>query len=224
MTVGTGPGDGFLGVLMLATRFPRPVGDVGHPASWSIPVRFRVVDGATPARVVPDGGDRALLRPFIEAARALAGEGARAITTSCGFLVRWQSELQSAVPVPVWTSSLLALPALKAPGVLTVAAGHLGAVELRAAGARADTPVEGLTDGCALQRTLLRDLPELDGAVAEAETVAAARRLVARHPEVRSVVLECTNLPPYAEAVRQAVGRPVHHLMTLVHERWKHLP
>jgi hypothetical protein len=31
-------------------------------------------------------------------------------------------------------------------------------------------------------------------------------------------------LPPYAAAVQQATGRPVHHLMTLVHERWSFLP
>jgi len=36
-------------------------------------------------------------------------------------------------------------------------------------------------------------------------------------------VLECTNMPPYADAVAQATGLPVHHLMTLVHERWAQL-
>ncbi|MBL8342564.1 MAG: aspartate/glutamate racemase family protein [Rubrivivax sp.] len=212
-----------LGILMLDTRFPRPPGDVGHGGSWAMPVRYRVVQGASPARVVREG-DPALLQPFIAAARALAAEGATAITTSCGFLVRWQRELAAAVPVPLWTSALLALPALPQPGVITVDALSLGHAELAAAGATAGTPVEGLAPGCALQRTLLEDLPTLDAAAAEADTVAAAQRLVQRHPEVRSLVLECTNLPPYAAAVQRATGRPVHHLMTLVHERWKALP
>ena len=33
----------FLGILMLDTRFPRPPGDIGHPASFSMPVRWRRV-------------------------------------------------------------------------------------------------------------------------------------------------------------------------------------
>jgi hypothetical protein len=212
-----------LGILMLQTRFPRPPGDVGHRASWAMPVRYRVVPGATPARVVQEG-DAALLAPFIDAGRALATEGVAALTTSCGFLVRWQRELQAALPVPLWSSSLLLLPALPRPGVITVDAASLGEAELRAAGADPATPVEGLAAGCHLQDTLLNDRQSLDAAQAEADAVAAARRLVERRPDIASIVLECTNLPPYAAAIERAAGRPVHHLMTLVHERWKALP
>jgi hypothetical protein len=217
------PAARWLGILMLDTRFPRPPGDVGHPASWSMPVRWRVVPGASPRRVVREA-DSALLAPFVEAARSLAAEGAAAITTGCGFVVRWQRELAAAVPVPLWTSALLALPALPRPGVLTVDAASLGPAEWAAAGAAPGTPVEGLAPGCSLQRTLLHDLPELDAAAAEADTVAAGCRLVQRHPGIESILLECTNLPPYAAAVQRSTGRPVHHLMSLVHERWKALP
>ncbi len=197
---------------MLDTRFPRVPGDVGHPDSWRMPVRLRIVAGASPQRVVR-GSDPALLRPLIDAALALQAEGARALTTSCGFLVRFQDALQAALEIPIWTSSLLALPQLPRPGVITVDAASL----------RIDAPVEGLEPGCTLQRTLLDDLPHLDVAAARADTVAAAQRLVKRHPEIESLVLECTNLPPYTEAIERATGRPVHHLMTLVHERWERL-
>jgi hypothetical protein len=218
------PGAGrHLGVLMLDTAFPRLPGDVGHASSWRMPVRWRTVTGASPQRVVRDA-DASLLAPFIAAAQALATDGAAALTTSCGFLVRFQAALQAAVPVPVWTSALLALPSLRRPGVLTVDARSLGPAELRAAGADPATPVQGLADGCLLQRTLLGNLPTLEAAQAEADTVAAAQRLCERHPAIDAVVLECTNLPPYAAAVARATGRPVHHLMTLVHERWNALP
>ena len=80
-----------LGVLMLDTRFPRVPGDIGHAASLPFPVRYRVVRGASPQRVVRER-DPALLQPFVEAGRALADEGAAAITTSCGFLVLFQYE------------------------------------------------------------------------------------------------------------------------------------
>ena len=113
-----------------------------------MPVRSRVVHGASPQRVVREA-DPALLQPFIDAARALVNEGAAAITTSCGFLVRWQAALQAAVPVPVWTSSLLLLPDLRWPGVLTVDAQALASVP-----AVAGVPLAGLAPGCHLQRAV----------------------------------------------------------------------
>lgn len=205
---------------MLQTRFPRPVGDVGHPQSWRMPVHYRVVPQAAPARIVAHT-DPQLLAPFIQAAQALVADGVRGITTSCGFLVRWQAALQAAVDVPVWTSSLLQLPNLDHPGVLTVDAHSLRADDLRCAGADPSTPVVGLAPGCHLQRVLLEDQPTLDGRMAASDAVQAARSLVQLHPGVRHIVLECTNLPPYAEAIADATGRPVHHLMSFVHERWE---
>lgn len=212
----------FLGVLMLDTRFPRVPGDVGNPVSFAMPVRHRVVPGASAQRVVREG-DPALLQPFIDAALQLADEGAAAITTSCGFLVEFQAALQTALPVPVWTSSLLKLPELSSPGVLTVDALSLGARHLRAAGADATVPVVGLAPGCHLQRALLDDEPTIDAARAEADVVDAAQRLVARWPAVREIVLECANMPPYAKAVARATRRPVHHIISLLHERWQAL-
>ena len=210
-----------LGVLMLDTHFPRPLGDVGHPGSFEMPVRYERVRGATASRVVRSDTEAALLAPFLEAGHRLIHQGACALTTSCGFLVRFQHALQAALPVPVWTSALLKLPELESPGVLTVNAQALGPDDLVAAGGTAFTPIEGLAPGCSLQRTLLQDLDHLDPVQAQADVVAAALRLVERCPQVKTLVLECTNMPPYAQAVAQATGRSVHHLMTLVHERWK---
>ena len=208
---------------MLDTRFPRVPGDVGNPSSFAIPVRHRVVAGASPQRVVREG-DPSLLQPFVDAAKQLVHEGARAITTSCGFLVQFQATMQAALPVPVWTASLLKLPDLTAPGVITVDALSLGSAHLRAAGADATVPVVGLAQDCHLQRALLDDLPAIDAASATADVVDAAQRLVARWPTVREIVLECTNMPPYAKAVARATRRPVHHIISFLHERWGALP
>ena len=150
----------WLGLLMLDTRFPRPPGDVGHPDTFAFEVRRQGVPGATPLRAVR-GDTAALVRPFADAARSLVEQGAAAISTSCGFLVLLQRELQATVPVPVWTSALLALPGLPRPGVVTADAASLGAAHLLAAGADAATPVAGLAPGCHLHRTLLHDQPTL---------------------------------------------------------------
>ena len=215
-----------LGVLMLDTRFPRPPGDIGNPATFDFPVRYAIVRGASPKRVVRDG-DAALLQPFIEAGRALVRDGADAITTSCGFLVVFQRALQDALGVPVWTSSLLlvrglaaALPPGRAVGIVTVDAAALGAPHLHAAGAPPDTPIEGLAPGSAFQRCLLDDEPTLDVDAARRATVDAAHALTARRPDVAALVLECTNMPPYAAAVREATGLPVHDITTLLASRF----
>jgi hypothetical protein len=209
-----------LGILMLDTQFPRPVGDIGNASSFGYAVRYRVVGGARPDRVVR-GTQVAVIEPFVAAARELVREGAVAITTSCGFLARWQHELQAAVPVPVWTSALLALPGLapQRPGVITIEAASLTPAHFEAVGANPATPLEGITPGSRLHRTLLQDLPTLDKADAQAQVLAAAERLLQRHPEIGAWVLECTNLPPYAAALERATGRPVHHIVSLLHER-----
>jgi hypothetical protein len=215
-----------LGILMLDTRFPRIRGDIGASDTFDFPVRQRIVHGASPQRVVRER-DPALLAPFVAAGRALVADGADAITTSCGFLVLFQSALQAALPVPVWTSSLLLLPELQAArgparvGVITADAASLGADHLRAAGAALETPIEGLAAGSAFQRCLLDNGSHFDADAARDTTVAAAERLVARHPELTDLVLECTNLPPYADAVRAATGRAVHDITTLLATRYR---
>ncbi|MEO7335032.1 MAG: aspartate/glutamate racemase family protein [Caldimonas sp.] len=219
-----------LGVLMLDTRFPRVLGDIGNPASFAFPVRYAVVRGASARRVV-QGRDRDLLEPFIDAARELVREGASAVSTSCGFLVVFQDALQQALGVPVWTSSLLLVRGLQAQlgagrrvGVVTVDGDALAPAHLEAAGALPDVPVEGLARGCAFQRCLLDDEPTLDVDAAGRSTVEAAQRLVARCPDVDALVLECTNMPPYAAAVRRATGLPVHDITTLLAERFPPAP
>ena len=94
---------------------------------------------------------------------------------------------------------------VRRPGVLTVDADALNAAHLLAAGADALTPIVGLAQGCGLQRTLLEDRATLDPVVARADAVSAAMCLVQAHPDIDSVVLERTNLPPYAQADRKSV-------------------
>jgi hypothetical protein len=218
-----------LGILMLNTRFPRPCGDIGNPATFGFPVRYAVVEAAHPRAVV--GRDSAGLLPdFVAAAHGLIAHGAVGIGTSCGFLGLHQRELAAALPVPVATSSLLQaawLPALLPPersvGIVTIDATALGAAHLQAVGASADLPIEGVDAGGELALRLLNNDATLDTVAAQRDVVAAARRLIARRPEVGAIVLECTNMPPYADAVRRATGRPVYDVVTLLDWFWRGL-
>ncbi len=212
-----------VGVLMLDTRFPRPVGDIGNPQTLErhgIPVRHLVVDGASPSRVVWQA-DPTLLQPFVDAAKVLANGGAALITTSCGFLVAHQRAIESAVRVPVLTSSLLACRGLAHPGILTIDAASLGARILAAAGVAQDTPVQGVAPGCEFHRCLLGNEERMDFVQAERDVLDAARALVDASPGVQDLVLECTNMPPYRDAIEQATGRRVHDIETMLLAAWR---
>lgn len=216
---------GFLGILMLDTRFPRPPGDVGNAETYAragIPVRFVTVHGASPKKIVQDT-DPSFLQPFVDAAVALAAQGARMISTSCGFLARYQSVLQAAVPVPVVTSSLLQCQGLERVGIVTFDAASLSRAILDAVDVPGDAVVEGLSPGCEMHARILENNPVMDLAEVERNVVDAARRLTERQPGLANIVLECTNMPPYRDAVARATGLPVHDIETLLLKRWRAL-
>lgn len=211
-----------VGILMLEARFPRIPGDMGNAQTWPFPVLYRVVRGASPDRVVR-GGAEGLLAPFIDAARGLVADGADGITTNCGFLALFQAELSAAVAVPVLSSSLMqvgmvnaTLPPGQRAGILTISGSTLTPAHLVAAGVPEGTPV-GSTEGLrSFTEEILGDAPTLDVAAARQDNVDAARALVAAHPEIGALVLECTNMTPYAADIRAAVGRPVYSVTSLV--------
>lgn len=211
---------------MLDTRFPRPPGDIGNPETFrrnGIPVRFHVVRGASPQRIVKEA-DPALLQPFIDAALRLVEEGAAMITTSCGFLAAYQDTLAEAVPVPVVTSSLLQCKDFARPGIVTFDSASLSSSILKAAGVPEATPLQGVQPGCEFHRRILNNEEQLDLIEARRNVVDAARRLVNLFPSVEDIVLECTNMPPYRDAVARATGRHVHDIETLMVAQWTTLP
>jgi Asp/Glu/hydantoin racemase len=195
---------------------------MGNALTWPFPVLYRVVSGASPDRVVRRRAE-GLLDDFRAAAAELVALGADGITTNCGFLSLFQAELQAHVGVPVATSSLMQVPLVerllppgRRAGVITVNATSLSADHLTAAGAPADTPVIGTESGRELTRVLLDDEERLDAELAERDMLEAGEALLRRHPEVGAIVLECTNMAPYAAALRRHVGVPVYDIYSFI--------
>ena len=215
-----------LGILTLDTAIPRLPGDLGSPATFDFPVRHEVVRGASTEDVVHRR--RATLLPaFVEAGTRLADAGCVGIASTCSFLMRWHRELTEALPVPVLTSALLQVPLIERTlpngrrvGVVTHAAADLGAEALAAAGAHPYTPVEGLDPDGYFAETLRFGRVHVDADRLADDTVAAARRLVGAHRDLGAIVLECASMPPYRDAVQDAVGLPVFDAAGLV--RWFH--
>lgn len=216
-----------LGILMLEAKFPRIPGDMGNGTTWPFPVLYRVVNGASPEKVVLKGA-AGLLPDFIDAAKDLVRLGAEAITTNCGFLSLFQKEIAGAVGVPVATSSLMQVPWVQATlppgkrvGLVTVSGSTLTPAHLAGAGVPLDTPVVGTESGREFFRVLIKaEKEDMDVALAEQDVVGAGRDLVAKHTDIGAIVLECTNMPPYAAALQAAVGLPVYDIYSMI--TWFH--
>jgi Asp/Glu/Hydantoin racemase len=216
-----------LGVLMLEAKFPRIPGDMGNATTWPFPVLYRVVEGASPEKVVLKGA-AGLLPDFIAAAKELVRLGAEAITTNCGFLSLFQKEIAASVGVPVATSSLMQVPWVQATlppgkrvGLVTVSGSTLSPAHLEGAGVPLDTPLVGTENGKEFFRVLIKaEKHDMDIALAEQDVVEAGKALVAKHPDVGAIVLECTNMPPYAAPLQAAVGLPVYDIYSMI--TWFH--
>lgn len=214
--------DKTIGILMVNTNFRRFVGDIGNAQTWSFPVRYKIVEEASPANVV-DLADADLLEPFTRAADELIADGVSGITTTCGFLSYYQRELAEHCTVPVATSSLLQVPSIeqllpsdKRVGVLTYNGSALTGWYLEAVGVAQDTPVQGMPPGSGFVRWIGQADDSVPYEQLEEESVHTATELLRRCPEVGAIVTECTNLAPFSRAIQDRLGVPVFDAVTMV--------
>lgn len=228
MTVTTAHGErnydgAAIGIIMLDTVFPRIPGDIGNASTFSFPVRYKIVQGASPQRVVKEADSR-LLEPFIAAAQSLEKEGVKAIATSCGFLAIFHLELVNAVDIPVFSSSLLQVHMAHAMinrrrkvGVLTARAQSLTDRHFAGVGIQ-DIPmvVMGMEDAEEFTSVFIEGKPSLDPEKVRKEMVRAAEKLAKYHPDIGALVLECTNMPPYAKAIQEVLKMPVFDVVTMI--------
>lgn len=204
-----------IGILLLDTKFPRIPGDIGNATTFDFPVRYRMVEGATPKRIVLEG-DESMLPDFVEAAKELEAAGVRAITTSCGYLSTFQDTITAAVNVPVFTSSLMQVPMVsrmlppgKEVGILTIDSRRLNENTLKASGIT-DEPVVvmGSEEVPEFYDTYPRGAVEIDPEKVEGAVIGMVQDLLKRNPKVGAIVCEAINYAPYAPGVQAATGIP----------------
>jgi len=213
---------GTVGVCMLDTQFPRIHGDIANARTWNVPVHYRVVPGSTPKAAVYDKGE-GILEGFIDAAKHLVKMGADGITTNCGFLSLFQEEMANAVNVPVATSSLMQtqmvqslLPKNKKVGILTIHKPSLTEKHLKAANVSLDTPIVGTENGKEFTRVILNDEMEMDVDLARQDHLDAVEELMKKHSNIGAIVMECTNMSPFAADVRKKFNVPVFNIYTFI--------
>jgi aspartate/glutamate racemase len=225
-----------IGIIMLETRFPRILGDIGNPDTFSFPVSYKVVKGATPYRIVKEG-DPTLLNPFIRTAQEFERENVKAIGTSCGFLAIFQQEMQAAVNIPLFSSSLLQVHYARSIirrdqtiGIITADKTLLSQKHFAGIGIQNDPLIIiGMDDTEEFRSVYIEGKKSINISKCRNELIAAARKLAASDSNVGAIVLECTNMAPFSADIQQAVKLPVFDVVTMInysysaltHQRFK---
>ena len=108
------------------------------------------------------------------------------------------------------------LPDGRRVGVMTISSQNLSVDHLRAAGAPEDTPVIGTENGREFSRCILENRTHMDLAACRLDLLESGRQLLTEHPDIGAVVLECTNMGPYAADLRRELGVPVFSAVSFI--------
>lgn len=207
--------------MVLDARYPFIPGNVANASTFDFPVRYQRIEGGSIERLLYQR-DSELAAPFIEAARQLERDGVQAITGACGFMALFQQQVRDSVSVPVLLTSLLQIPFIKSitnrpVGVITADASSLGAMNLEGIGIHpSDMRMVGMEHCPAFSSAILSESGRLDSPRIREEVVEQARLLLQKHPEIGAILLECSDLPPYARAIQHAVGLPVFDYTSMI--------
>lgn len=211
-----------IGILALDVWYPIIPGNVANASTYNFAVLYKFLKGATIEQTLT--ADPALLDMVIEGGRELEQQGARAIIGACGYFANYQEEVAAALKVPVFLSSLLQLPVIaqslkpgQKVGIICASKESLTAKPLNAC---------GVNDLSRLVIVGARELPEFQNVIEckgsfnshklEGELVGMAKKLVKDNPDIGAILLECSDMPPYAWAVQNAVRLPVFDFTTLI--------
>ena len=204
-------------------------GNIVHPETFRYPIKFIRVKGAN-YRTVVEQPNEMVLAEMIKAAREMEDAGVKAITTSCGFNAIFQKELANAVAVPVFSSSLMQVPMVynmlkqgHQIGIITADKGSLTRQHLEHAGIDKSIPlcIAGMEDTEEFSKARKDPEARVDHGKFIQEVVDVAVMLASENQNLGAIVLECTDLPPAAAAIRERLGLPVFDIVTLmnmVHE------
>ena len=218
-----------LGIIELTVNIGFGPGNINNASTFDFPVRYESLGEVDPHWVVATDPHPEIIKRSIAAAKRLELYGCRAVMGNCGFFGNYQPHVAAELKVPFFGSSLLQIPAVLATmgpdqkvGVLTA-----DGSKLKVAPA---LEYSGVTD---LDRVVIYGVenePEaanilgtsghLNMANLERDLVGIARDMVEANPDVGAIVLECSEFPPHAHAIQDAVRRPVWGFTTMAY--WIH--
>lgn len=208
-------------------NYPILPGNVVNAYTYDFPVRMKAVRNLTNDRLF--NNDPTILDDILEAARSMVeDDGVRAICSACGFFGNYQQQVRQALDVPVAMSSLVQIPWIQGIikpgqkiGILTANKGSMTKELLKSCGV---TETENLVIKDALTTkefsTVVTMKGHMDNTAARQEIVALAEELVRENEDLGAILLECSDMPPYAADIQAAAQLPVFDFITLI--RWLH--
>ncbi|MFZ5946089.1 MAG: aspartate/glutamate racemase family protein [Bacillota bacterium] len=212
-----------VGILLLDVWYPLLPGNVVNASTYSYPVRHKLVPGANQKRM--HSGDPTLIDDLIKAGRELEMEGVRAICGACGYFGHFQPQMAAAMNVPVFLTSLVQIPLIRQGlkpgqkiGILCADKPSLTPELMKKCGT--DDPsicvIEGLGEEPEFSALLNSDRGCFNNAKIREEVVNAAKRIVQNNSNIGAILLECSDMPPYASEVQKAVNLPVYDFITMI--------
>jgi len=197
-------------------------GNSTNPATFAFPVKYLRIKGANIHSILENPSQK-ILKAMIDESRRMEEQGIAAITTSCGFNAVFQKELADSVNIPVFTSSLMQIPLVqnmlgkqKTVGVMTAKKSALSQQHLENAGVNKEMPlvIQGLETCAEWNKIFSSPDADIDIPTVEKDVIQSACAMM-ELSDIGAFVLECTDLPPFANAIRKATGRPVFDFVTL---------
>lgn len=214
-----------LGVVRLDYHYPPAHGDIDSDASYGYSVLFRQVDGLTFEMAQAGKMTPQVTENFKKTIQWLENKEVAGITGDCGFMMAFQPIARRIATVPVFMSSMVQCP------MISLAFDKYDKILILTANEHTLIPQKDrLLTHCGFnvcdERFVIegcQDVPGFD-AVATGDKVDVVKvtpgivkmtmGILDKQPSIRAICLECTELPPYSDALRQATGLPVFDAIT----------
>jgi hypothetical protein len=217
-----------VGILQLPANIPMLPGDLGNPTTFDFPVLYELIEEIDPFWVLAEEPHPVVMEKVIAACKRLTMQGVTTIIGNCGFFANYQPEVAESLDpgVQFFPSSLNQVPMLlisigsnKKVGILTASKKLLmPSPALKNVGVTDEDMkrivVYGNEDGEQM-KLVTGETGRFNPKALEKELVDLATKMIKEHPDVGAVVLECTEFPPYAHAIQNAIRRNVWDAVTM---------
>jgi len=211
-----------IGIISFQGIAPRIPGDIGHADTLDANVCYEILDDVSFMDLV--NGSAHSKVALIQAAKRLEQKGVKAITGDCGLLSIYQEDIASQLRIPFFSSSLLLIPLIWSLqgmtgriGIVTGHSAYLNEQHLAGAGIVADIPLAifGMENESEFQKVVISGSSVLDTEKMKSEALRVCGEMLEKSPDIKSIVLECSNLPSYAHQISLQIGLPVYDITGL---------
>lgn len=209
-----------IGIIAVNLIYPKLPGNVANASTFRFPVLYEIVDFEIEELF---RGDEKIKQQIIEAARKLEAQGVRAIVGACGFFAHFQKDVREAVNVPVFMSSLCQIPiistGLKEGKKIAVIAADGKSITnrlLEKVGATNSRLVVFNVGDWESFSPIRYGKTELDNGALTRDLENLAKDIAENHREIGAILLECSDLPPYAYNIQRVSGLPVYDFISLI--------